>query len=479
MNEQAELQQILYHFLTVQIEFGTYHYQDRLPTIEEAGPMFLVSADTVRSAYLRLKQEGYITLSRNRGAIVNVQYTAEEIDRHVQDFFLPRKEALIDLGHSMGHLFGKAQLVGLQAADGETLDQIENLMAQKNLLPLHRIIRFYQYVYGALDNELLMHLVWQTFMFYHAPFLSIPSNGQFFELREAPLLHMAELCRKKNWTALETDIMEYQDRFNQAVCRFFDSQIHQVSGNISWKGNEPAIPFRWSSYKKSSQLCYSLGMDLLIAFNRELYPAGSFLPSLNGLASEYHVSVSTVRRMLALLNSIGLTKSINGVGTRFLHPDEIRENCDLSQPALQRRLKAALESLQIYALSSREVLRAVLKDLDEETLDRYRHSLCLMRDLERYELAPFVILNLTGEYASSQTVRTVYQELFQQLMWAYPLRSIQLDEAARMESLSLLSHFLDCLDRSDFECLAASLETFLTAKHQHLAELVQTLTDPL
>lgn len=440
---------------------------------------FLVSADTVRCAYLRLKQAGYITLSRSRGAIVNVRYTSEEINRHIQDYFFPREEAFLDLGQWLGHLFGKAWLTGLQAADDETLDQIENLLSQKDLLPLHRIIRFFQYVYGALNNELMMHLVWQTLMFYQAPFLSIPSNDCFFELRMNPLLHMVELCRKKDWASLETDIMDYQDHFSQAVRRFYDSRIHPVSEKSDQTGTVPAIHFQWSSYKKSSQLCYSIGMDILIAFNREFYLPGSFLPSLKSLAGGYHVSVSTIRRMLALLNSIGLTKSINGVGTRFLHPDEIRENCDLSQPALQRRLRASLESLQIFALSSREVLRMVLKEVDEKTLNHYRLYLCMMRDLKRYELAPFVFLNLTCEYAPSQAVRTVYQELFQQLMWAYPLRSIQIEEKSRTEYLSLLDHFLDCLDRSDIEGLAASLETSLTARHKHLVELVLTLTEPL
>ena len=58
-----ELQQVIYHIFVTQIEFGTYRLGDRLPTIEEAGQLLFVSPDTVRSAYLRLKKEGYITLS--------------------------------------------------------------------------------------------------------------------------------------------------------------------------------------------------------------------------------------------------------------------------------------------------------------------------------------------------------------------------------------------------------------------------------
>ena len=92
-----ELQQIIYKTLAVQIEFGVYRFEEQLPTIEEASQLFLVSTDTVRSAYLRLKQDGYITLSRSVGALVKVCYDTEDTDRHIQNFYAPRKDALIEL----------------------------------------------------------------------------------------------------------------------------------------------------------------------------------------------------------------------------------------------------------------------------------------------------------------------------------------------------------------------------------------------
>ena len=69
-----ELQQVIYNVLLMQIRFGAYRYGARLPTLEEASQLFLVSIDTVRAAYLSLKQEGYISLSRSVGASVRVLY---------------------------------------------------------------------------------------------------------------------------------------------------------------------------------------------------------------------------------------------------------------------------------------------------------------------------------------------------------------------------------------------------------------------
>lgn len=113
-----ELQQIIYKTLAVQIEFGVYRFEEQLPTIEEASQLFLVSTDTVRSAYLRLKQDGYITLSRSVGALVKVCYDTEDTDRHIQNFYALRKDALIELSRSMRPLLSYAQWVGFKGFTG-------------------------------------------------------------------------------------------------------------------------------------------------------------------------------------------------------------------------------------------------------------------------------------------------------------------------------------------------------------------------
>ena len=75
MSNGRELQQIIYELLKTQIEFGMHRCGDSLPTIKEASLYFLASVDTVRLAYLRLKEEGYITLRTCVGATVKIRFT--------------------------------------------------------------------------------------------------------------------------------------------------------------------------------------------------------------------------------------------------------------------------------------------------------------------------------------------------------------------------------------------------------------------
>ena len=101
MKNDMERCQIVYDVLKTHIQFGAYRFGDVLPTMENNTENFLVSLDTIRSAYLQLEQEGYVTLSQNVGSTVIKDYGEQEIEQHVQLFFSPRKSALIDLSRSL------------------------------------------------------------------------------------------------------------------------------------------------------------------------------------------------------------------------------------------------------------------------------------------------------------------------------------------------------------------------------------------
>ena len=196
LENENELQQVIYNVLLMQIRFGTYRYGERLPTLEEASQLFLVSIDTVRAAYLSLKKDGYISLSRSVGASVKVFYTSQEIEQHIQAFYTLRKDGIIDISRSMRPLFSHAQCIGFKKASPETLDKIQALASDRSLLPSYILIQILQYIYGSLNNDLMMRLIWRIFMSFQAPFLSIKRNIKRVEEKEDPLLCMIQFCRK-------------------------------------------------------------------------------------------------------------------------------------------------------------------------------------------------------------------------------------------------------------------------------------------
>lgn len=220
--------------------------------------------------------------------------------------------------------------------------------------------------------------------------------------------------------------------------------------------------FRWSAYRKSSQRCYSLAIGLLTGISRGAYPAGSYLPPAGRLAGEAGVSVSTVRRTVSLLNSIGAVKSSRTLGVCVLPPEQSAENCDLTRPHIRSRLLDLTAGLQLYALSARAVSALTLSALDADALRQWSRRLSGLQSGRRYELAAYASLELLSKQAPYGTIRTVYTELLQLFFWGNPLRGTRgATEENRRSFDPLSSRMHGALEARDIPRFSALLEALL------------------
>lgn len=467
MDNQKEVRQVIYTIIQTQIQFGLYSYGDRLPTIENSAQLYLVSNDTIRHTYLRLKNEGYLTVSKRTGVRICVQYTSQEKEQFIQTFFSTHRNAMLDLSRSMKPLFSHAQWLAFKNASPDLLDKMEQLIRPEGTSPLDSMIQHLQLIYGSLNNLLLMRLVWQAFMFYQAPFLCVPGNVRSLNPEGNPLISMIALSRSQDWNALHKAIENFQELFSASLQRFFEDRI-------SAPAPSQQTEFAWSAYKKASQLCYSLAMNLLIGINRGKYPTGAALPSIEKLAEINAVSVSTIRRTLTIMNSIGAVKTENGVGTKVLSLESMSENCDFSNPSVVKRLRDYLQSLHILVLSCREVSQLTISSASPSCLVPFRDRLHLLHRLCRCELSGFGLLELICHCAPLQSIRIVYSELFQQLLWGNPLRAAVKYGALESYYEQRLCTFLDCLEHSDACRFAVNMEEYMIFEYEAASKIMRT-----
>lgn len=455
MDNSTELRQVVYSVLLTQIQFGIYRYGEKLPAIEETSIRLCVSVDTARAAYLKLKTEGYITLSKKAGATVKVKYDSRETEQFIQTFFSARRCAVIDLGKSMGPLFGTAQWTGLKNASPEDLQMMEQLFSNENAEAPYAMLEHLNLKYRVLGNTILMRLVWQSFMFLHTPFLSIKDNLRYFDPNTNYLSSVLALCRKKDWSALRVALTESTEKLPSALTRFYEDRITTPPPEVE-------TAFIWSSYKKSQQLCYSLAMELLISISLEQYPVGSLLPSQEELARQKKVSVSTVRRALELLDSVGAIKSAKYVGTRILPFEKTTENSDFTKPVLQRRLLDMTESLQVLALSCLAVSRLTLSSRSTNSAEQLCCELKAHRERRRGETLSYFLLDIIGKNAPYQTIRTVYSELLRQFFWGYAFHGMK----GSPETINAIydpyyDTLIDSLEKLDFLRFSVTLEALI------------------
>ena len=433
MDKVMELHQVIYGLLAAQIEFGTYHYKDPLPKIEEVSQWFGVSLDTVKAAYHQLKIEGYITLTKKAGAAVAVQFQEAELEKNIQTFFALRKEAVMDMCKSFGPMFSQAQWHGLKNAGPEQLDELERLCSQTGILRPYTKVQHIRLIYGSLNNQLLLRLIWQAFLFYQAPFLSLPANLVDFEDSDGPLLDMIRFCRQKDWDGLWERVAYCQEQITSAISRFYANRI-----TLEPPGEQ--IPFCWNVYQNTSQKCYSIAIDLLKGVRLGVFAQEGFLPSPAKIAEYMQVSVITVRRTLTLLNQLGVTHSVNGVGTRVLGVENSMDNCAFAHPVIQKRLLDFIQSLQILAMTCGACAESVAADTRAVAL--WKERLVYTKENYRYESVVFASIEIISLYSPIQTVRQIYGSLISLLLWGYPLRSLH---GSRKEINSFYLPYIDSL----------------------------------
>lgn len=466
MQKEKALQQVLYDLMKMQIRFGVYRFGDSLPVIKEVSDCFFVSVDTVRLAYVRLKQEGFITLSTGVGALVKVRYSDAQVRRHVRTYFLCRQNALLAFARSAGHLTNDSLIFALKNAAPETLAALEQLCRRRDTLPVYRMACQLQLIYKPLGNEILLRLVWQMFLFYQAPLVSVPENIRTVNDGVSPLLNMIRLVDKEDWTGLKAAVEWCTEQYFDGLNRFY---AHRVLSEKDLPCGQ--MDFNWSIYKKTSQICYSLCMEMMMSIHEGEYAAGSFLPPPRVLAGEKNVSQNTIRRTLVVLNKLGVVRTVNGVGTLVLPPLDSAENCDFTDPTLRKRLTDFLSSMHILSLSCRQCAQATVEAMQPEAVRRWLQKLETVRRSGIYEDLIYSSFEMLAAHAPEPAVRTVYGRLSQQLFWGFPLRDVHGDrEQTNQHFLPYLQSLTALLKQRDAVGVSVLLEKLQQAETGHIRQ---------
>ena len=164
-------------------------------------------------------------------------------------------------------------------------------------------------------------------------------------------------------------IQKYRD-LRQIYCFLYESVVETIKyleGSTLECPEPTAVDFRWNPMRGKNYYYTNIVCDLITKIRTGVYPTGSLL--LEGqLAKEYGVSVSTIRKALALLQHKGHTKTLNAKGTVVLSLDDINNSLALTDFTTKQQAMVYLYSMQLMVLLAQPIAACVVPHFTKEDL---------------------------------------------------------------------------------------------------------------
>lgn len=463
MKTQSELFQIVYDFYETRILFGYYNCGDLLPALPRISSYFQLSIPTVRLALTALEKDGYVKVEAPKAAIVTYQASRTDFLRNIFSYLSARKSGLQDMRNLNTLLLGPLLCAGIEhweeSARKARLHEIRNT----NFDRMSLTIQIYMAALSSLNNDLILNFYWEINRYSRIPFM-----GTSRDILDEMLDRVESLPKEEIGTYLTRELQLVYKNANTALREIIREALPDAESS-----HFSQIPFEWKVYHKRSQVRYTLATRIIQEILTGYYPMGSCLPSLPELASHYEVSLSTIRRALALLSDFGVVKTCQGKGT-FICLGQSR--VDLSQERIRLGMKTFLESLQFLALTIRPVCLKALNESDDESLNEFLSILNLLQEEQKEYLAMDTCLNFLISCCKSASISHCYGKLMKCLDTGYPFTLFLL---TREEILSLYQDFINTtakwIEFRNFERTAALWESFFEDQEQYFRDFIERM----
>lgn len=448
---ESGIYRLVYEYYEARILFGYYRYGESLPSINRICDVFQMAPATVRNALTLLEKKGLIRVDARKTAKVIYKTTPEELRKNAVKYFAPREAGIQELCESGKLLLEPLWQEGVRKCGEKEWQWFMDALSSPLSGAVSMPVKFYYLVLHGMGNGMALNFYWEIIGYVRFPYLV---NR---EEKEAARYTGTESNREQVVTWLHE---QYAAFYFDAV-KDIKAFLRQHEKAVFPEGAEQ-VPFYCSIYRQRPQLCYTMVSLVIRDINRGVYTAGDYLPSLPKMAEIYDVSVSTVRRTLSLLNSLGLTKSYQGKGTQIC---KIVRSMDFSRPEIRESMRLYLESLQILALTIRRISYYTLQHTSEEDRRWLEEAFVKMQRKGKSFYSFETCLFFIEEKCPLSIVRECYGKMREMLAWGYPFTMLRLQERSLHEEYEeRIQRAAEELVRKDYEAFSLEWESLL--KHE-------------
>lgn len=458
MQNGQQFSNLIYNYFLLRFRFGYYKPGETLPLVETLCQELNVAENTVKSALRQLRAEGYIDMRSGHTTTVLFQQSEQEYQDFIVSYYSRRRDSHADLYASAELLFIPMMLEGLRRMSGEELDALSRLSEQAETSDL---LRFYFLLLQRLHNSLVMNLFWEALFFWGVPFSrreGRPSQYAVDMIRNR-MRQLIVGARSQSWGVVRDALIKYQREDSSAAVNFLNQNVPSVA-------KKEQVPFVWRVYRVHPQICFGLSVQLLHEIYIGKYRNQEFLPSYAALAEEYDASVSTVRRTIATLHSLGAVQPVNGTGIRICPIGNPCKPVNLSNSTIRCSLAFYVQGYDMIKLTCEEVTRDFMSVLAPACRENLIGLLEAERRSGRCVVSIFHFLRSITNHHRLQAFRQVYDILYGLFLWGAPLLKENSKYAPRLTQMSerFTKLMLQYLQESDVEGCVAAVKEFLNGQ---------------
>lgn len=448
-NKMAE---IIYDYFSSRIKFGYFRQGEQLPSIPLIRKQFGVSALTVRAALQQMKEEGYIETAERIPATVIFQ-PDEKTERQYFQYFLSHREGMEDICNSSEIIFGPIIHQYFRKYDKASIRRMRSELKKADFRTAKPIIMFYAEAMLPLNNPLIINLFWEIVRYLSTPYLKGPCN--FEEANSQAFNHIERILDLLEAAQIEQAVKE-AELFNKRITYQF---LNRIRSFLQADDKIVQIPLSWHIYRDHPQLCYSLAAEIMSKINKNIYRKGEFLPSCRALSVEYGVSFITARRTVSLLNDMGVTETLNGVGARVI-PETETVLPDFYHLQIRKSLLLFLQAMQLASLTCKNVAIHTLSSLD--SFQPLKDEIQSYIDTKTTYLMEGACLRFIGENSPSPFVREVYNQQSRLLLWGHSLHMFfeKPEDSDFYETYAV--KLIEALQICDFQCFGNLLSEMVS-----------------
>ena len=386
-----------------------------LPSSRVLCNQFHVSRYTINCVFNALKKEGLIEIRPRLAPTVlsNAPYGTENILFNT----LRKRDSIVQLYQTFALI-----LPSLLVFASENCN-LELMLHYKQALKVSRLgiaaggwrpsSDFIKEILEIGGNSLIGNL-YSTFELYH--------NLSFFT-EECPFFLENFLHGSTSVTGIIMDILKGKDpsvkkkQLEKLGQRFADSIANTLNHLVSTTPKCPAkssASFLWRPTRGKDYFYSRIISDLNQKIGSGEYPYGTFLPHEKQLASQYGVSVFTVRKALDELNQRGLVKSLNGKGTMVIEPDDSLVNQMLPKPRRTQEALQYLHALQLLVLIIHPVALIVAPTFTTKDLDKLDKVFNLPNSIHIIDIFEAIL-----KHIELQPLHAILTETFRLTEWGH------------------------------------------------------------